>query len=256
VILTIAAKDLKLLFTSPVAWVVLTLTQLVTGFGFLKRFDDFMQIQPQLTRLPSPPGFTELVAAPTFASTALILLFAAPLLAMRLIAEERRGHTLTLLISAPVSMLDIVLGKFTALMAMLLLMLALVALMPLSLAAATPLDYRLIACMGLGLALTAAAFGAVSLYASSLTTHPIVAALAAFGALIAMLAMGETVAEGLSTKGYALPAALAQVFSPVKNFESLARGVIDTHALTCLVLVIALFLAFTVRTLEARRLRG
>ena len=88
-IYAIAAKDLKSLFTSPVAWVVLTFVQLVLGYGFLKRFDDFMQVQPQLMQLPSPPGFTEMVAAPTFASTAAILLFAVPLLAMRLIAEER-----------------------------------------------------------------------------------------------------------------------------------------------------------------------
>ena len=257
-ILTIAGKDLKSLFTSPVAWVVLTFVQLVQGLGFLKRFDDFMEIQPQLARLPSPPGFTELVAAPTFASTALILLFAVPLLAMRLIAEERRNQTLTLLTSAPVSMLDIVLGKFLALMGMLLVILGLVALMPLALSAATRLDYRLLASMALGLALMAAAFGAVSLYVSSLTTHPIVAALGAFGALLAMLFMGENVAEGLSAKGkaYAVPAALAQVFSPIKNFEPLARGVIDSHALACLVLLTVLFLAFTVRTLEARRLRG
>ena len=84
----------------------------------------------------------------------------------------------------------------------------------------------------------------------------IVAALGAFGALIAMLFMGENVAEGLSAKGYAVPAALAQIFSPVKNFEPLGKGVIDSHAVVCLVLLIVLFLAFTTRALEARRLRG
>ena len=71
-ILTIAGKDLKSLFTSPIAWVVLTFVQLIIGYGFLKRFDDFMQLQPQLIQLPSPPGFTELVAVPTFATTAAI----------------------------------------------------------------------------------------------------------------------------------------------------------------------------------------
>ena len=61
---TIAGKDLKSLFTSPVAWVILTLTQLTAGLLFLKRFDDFLEIQPQLLRLPSAPGFTEMVAVP------------------------------------------------------------------------------------------------------------------------------------------------------------------------------------------------
>lgn len=255
-IFTIAGKDLKSLFISPIAWVVLTLVQVIVGYGFLKRFDDFLQIQPQLLQLPSPPGFTEWVAAPTFSITAAILLFAVPLLAMRLIAEERRNQTMVLLTSAPISMLDIVLGKFVALFGMLLIILGLVAIMPLSLSVATTLDYRLIGSIVLGLALTAAAFSAVSLYVSSLTTQPLVAALGAFGALLAMVFMGEHVADNLHARGLGVLAAFAQVFSPVKNFEPLGRGLIDSYAITCLLLLTALFLALTVRQLEARRLRG
>lgn len=255
-IFTIAGKDLKSLFASPVAWVVLTFVQIIVGYGFLKRFDDFLQIQPQLMQLPSPPGFTELVAMPTFAIAAAILLFAVPLLAMRLIAEERRNQTMVLLTSAPISVLHIVLGKFFALLGMLLIILLLIAVMPLSLATATRLDFRLIASTMLGLALLAAAFSAVSLYVSSLTTHPIVAALGAFGALLAMIFMGENVADNLHNRGLGVLAALAQVFSPVKNFEPLGKGVIDSYAIICLILLALLFLALTVRQLEARRLRG
>ncbi len=255
-IFTIAGKDLKSLFTSPIAWVVLTFVQLIIGYGFLKTFDDFMQLQPQLIRLPSPPGFTELVAVPTFATTAAILLFAVPLLAMRMIAEERRNQTMVLLTSAPISILDIVLGKFCALMGMLLIILALIALMPLSLGAATRLDYPLIGSIVFGLALVAAAFSAVSLYVSSLTTHPMVAALGAFGALLGMVLMGENVADNLQTRGLGVLATFAQVFSPVKNFEPLGKGMIDSYAIACLVLLTVLFLALTVRQLEARRLRG
>jgi ABC-2 type transport system permease protein len=255
-IFTIAGKDLKSLFASPVAWVVLTFVQLIVGYGFLKRFDDFMQIQPQLIQMSSPPGFTELVAVPTFATTAAIMLFAVPLLAMRLIAEERRNQTMVLLTSAPISIPDIVLGKFCALMGMLLIMLALIALMPLSLSGATRLDYRLMGSIVFGLTLMAAAFSSVSLYVSSLTSHPMVAALGAFGALLAMVLMGENVADNLQTRGLGVLAAFAQVFSPVKNFEPLGKGMIDSYAIACLVLLTVLFLAFTVRQLEARRLRG
>jgi len=255
-IFTVAGKDLKSLFTSPVAWVVLTFVQIIVGYGFLKRFDDFLSIQPQLLQLPSPPGFTELVAVPTFSTTAAIMLFAVPLLAMRLIAEERRNQTMVLLTSAPISILDIVLGKFLALMGMMMVILALITLMPLSLSAATHLDYRLIASILLGLSLIAATFSAVSLYISSLTLHPIVAALGAFGALLGMVLVGEQVADNLQTRGPGVIAAFAQVFSPVKNFEPLGRGMIDTYAIACLLLLAALFLALTVRQLEARRLRG
>jgi ABC-2 type transport system permease protein len=255
-IFTIAGKDLKALFTSPVAWVVLCLVQLIIGYGFLRRFDDFLGLQPQLVQLASPPGFTELVAAPTFSTFAAILLFAVPLLAMRLIAEERRNHTMVLLTSAPVSITAIVLGKFCALMGLLLVMLALVALMPLSLAAATRLDYRLLGSIVLGLTLLAAAFSAASLYVSSLTSHPIIAALGGFGVLLGMMLAGDQMADNLHARGLGVLAAFTQVLSPMKNFEPLGRGLIDTYAIACLLLLAALFLALTVRQLEARRLRG
>jgi ABC-2 type transport system permease protein len=255
-IFTIAGKDLKSLFASPVAWVVLTFAQIIIGYGFLKRLDDFLQIQSQLVQLSSPPGFTELVAGPTFATTAAILLFAVPLLAMRLIAEERRNQTMVFLISAPVSVVEIVLGKFLALMGLLVLMILIVLAMPLSFAASTRLDYGLTASLACGLVLLAAGFSAASLYMSSLTTHPVAAALGAFGVLLAMVFMGETAVDGLIARGLFFPAALAQVFSPVKNFEPLAKGMIDSYAIVCLVLLAVFFLTLTVRQLEARRLRG
>ena len=87
-IFTIAAKELKALFASPLAWVVLTFAQIILGYSFLRRLDDFLQIEPRLIRMASPPGITELVAAPTFAIAAALMLFAVPLLAMRLIAES------------------------------------------------------------------------------------------------------------------------------------------------------------------------
>lgn len=255
-ILTIAGKELKSLFASPLGWLVLTVMQLIIGYVFLKRLDDFLQIQPQLARMTSPPGVTELVAAPMFATAALVLLFAVPLLAMRLVAEERRNQTMVFLISAPVSITDIVLGKFLGVMAFLLLVIALITLMPLALAAGTRLDYGLLASLAAGLLLLTASFAAVSLYVSCLTVHPMAAALGAFSALLAMVLMGEAAADGLRARGWHLPAALAQVFSPLKNFEPLAKGLVDTYAIACLLLLAAAALVLAVRKLDSHRLRG
>jgi hypothetical protein len=83
-----------------------------------------------------------------------------------------------------------------------------------------------------------------------------VAALGAFGVLLAMVLLGEHVADNLQARGLGLLAAFAQVFSPVKSYEPLGRGIIDSHAIVCLALLTALFLTLTVRQLEARRLRG
>jgi len=255
-IFTIAGKELRALFASPLAWLVLTVVQVILGYGFLKRLDDFLQIQSQLAQLASPPGVTELVAAPTYATAAAVLLFAVPLLAMRMIAEERRNRTLTLLLSAPVSMTEIVIGKFIGLMAFLLIIVLLVLAMPLTLAASTRLDFGLLGTLTLALLLLAAGFAAVSLYASSLTAQPVAAALIGFGLLLAMLFMGETAGDTLRARGWHVPAAFAQVFSPLRNFEPLGKGVLDTYAIACALLLTAGFLVLAIRRLDGQRLRG
>jgi len=236
-IFTIAGKELK-------------------AFGYLKRIDDFMQVQPQLIQMPNPPGITELIAAPIYATTAIIFLFAIPLLAMRLIAEERRNQTLVLLLSAPISMTEIALGKFVGLVAFLWLIIALATLMPVSLLLGGRLDFGLLASLVAGVALLAACFSAVALYASALTAHPFVASIIAFGLLLGMLLAGETAADGLRARGWAVPAELAQVLSPLKNFESFAKGMLDSYNVVCMLLLIAVFLILTIRRLDAARLGG
>lgn len=255
-ILTIAGKELKSLFASPLAWVVLTVMQIIVGYVFLKRLDDFLQLQPQLALVASPPGVTELVAAPMFATAALVLLFAVPLLAMRLVAEERRNQTMVLLISAPISVTEIVLGKFLGIMVFLLLVIALITLMPITLAVGTRLDYGLLTSLAGGLVLLTASFAAVGLYASCLTVHPMAAALGAFSALLAMVLMGEAAADSLRARGWHLPAALVQVLSPLKNFEPLAKGLVVSDAIVCLLLLAIAALALAIRQLDSHRLRG
>ncbi len=254
-IFTIAGKELRSLFSSPLAWLVLTVVQVVLGYGFLKRLDDFLQIQSQLARLTNPPGFTELVAAPTFATATAVLLFAVPLLAMRMIAEERRNQTMTLLLSAPVSITEIILGKFAGLMTFLLLVLLLVLVMPLMLVSGTALDFGLLGTLTLALALIAAGFAAVSLYASSLTAQPVAAGLIAFGLLLTMLFAGENAGDSLRADWPVL-ASFTQVFSPLRNFEPLGKGIIDSHAIACTLLLTVGFLVLTVRRLDSQRLGG
>jgi ABC-2 type transport system permease protein len=254
--LTIASKELKALFASPLAWLVLTIAQLITGYTFLRRLDDFLQVQPQLVQLSSAAGVTELVVAPVFATAAILLLFAAPLLGMGSIAEERRNQTFVFLTSAPVSMTEIAIGKFLGIWLFLALIIALVAAMPLSLATSTSLDYGLIASVCCGLLLVSAGFAAISLYVSSLTVQPVAAAFAAFAVIGGMILVSETAGDGLRARAWDLPAALVQVFSPLRNFEPFGKGMIDTYALACSLLLVFVFLVLTVRRLEARLLRG
>ena len=254
-ILTIAAKELKALFASPLAWVVLTLVQATLGLLFLRWLDEFLQREPQLVGMPNVPGLTESVAVPFFYNAFVVFLFAVPLLAMRLVAEERRNQTMVLLMSAPVTMTEIVVGKFAGIVAFLLAIVALITLMPLSLSFGARLDYGLLAALVVGLTLMVASFAAVSVYISCLTAHPIVAAFGAFIALLAMALFGEVAEDGLRARGVTLAASLARVISPLKNFEPFLRGVLDTYAIVCSLTLIAVFLTLAIRQLDAQRLR-
>jgi ABC-2 type transport system permease protein len=172
------------------------------------------------------------------------------------VAEERRNHTMVLLVSAPISMTEIVLGKFLGLLSFLLIIVALAALMPLSLALGTRLDFGLLAGFVAGLVLLAANFCAVSLFVSCLTEHPVAAAIGAFAALLGMVLVGDAAGEGLTARGWGVAASFAQVLSPIKNFEPFSRGILDTYAVACSVLLAIAFLALAIRQLDARRLRG
>jgi hypothetical protein len=71
-----------------------------------------------------------------------------------------------------------------------------------------------------------------------------------------MLLTGDVAGEGLKARGWDVAASLAQVLSPVRNFEPFGRGMLDTYAIACSLLLTLAFLALTVRQLDARRLRG
>lgn len=256
-IFTLAHKELKALFASPLAWVMLTFMQLIIGGVWLfALLAPYVEAQSQPMMLNNTQGFTALIVAPIYQFTALIFLLVVPLLAMRLIAEERRNQTMVLLMSAPLSMTEIVLGKFAGLWSFLMLIVGVLTLMPLALLIGGNLDWGLMASLVLGIALLTASYVAVCLYASSLTTQPIVAAMLGCGFLLGMLFFSGNIIENLRERGWQLPAAFAQIFSPLINFESFRNGVIDSYSSACLLLMIAIFLMLTIRRLDALRLQG
>lgn len=244
---TIAAREARALLHSPLAWVLLAVLQLILAWIFLGRLDAYLHLQPQLVHLATPPGFTEVVMAPLAGSAVVLLLMVTPMLTMRLIAEERRNQTLTFLISAPVSLTQIVLGKFLGLVAFLALPVLLVAAMGASLAAGGALDFGLLAANLLGLALLAACFAAVGLYFSSLTSHPALAAIGGLGLLLGLWVLDANVAEADSP---------LRALSLLRRFEGFNMGVVDSYDLAYLLLFIAVFLALAVQRLDAERWGG
>src|ERR1022692_724042 len=112
----IALRELRSLYAMPSTWFILAVLQFIFAWFFLARLEAFLEIQPQLAQLANPPGVTATVAAPMFNTVALLMMMLVPMFTMRLIAEERRNQTLTLLLSAPLSNRHIVLGKFFGLL--------------------------------------------------------------------------------------------------------------------------------------------
>ena len=183
-IFTIAGRELRSLFLSPLAWAILAVVQFILAYLFLSQIESWMLLQPRLAALEGAPGVADIIIAPLFADAAVILLLITPLVTMRVLSEERRNRTLSLLFSAPISMTEIVIGKYLGVLAFFLILLALLALMPLSLAAGTDLDFGKLAACLLGLTLVLAAFAAIGLFMSALTAQPTVAAVTTFGLLL------------------------------------------------------------------------
>jgi ABC-2 type transport system permease protein len=246
-IFTLASKELKSLFGSPMAWVILAVLDLVLAYLFLGQIDGFLAVQPQLTQLANPPGVTEIVVIPLFGSAAVVLLMATPLLGMRLIAEERRSHTLVLLRTAPVSAAEIVIGKFLGLMVFLLAIVALPVAMSLSLLTGGTIDFGLLAANTLGLTLLVGSFAALALFVSSLTAHPVVAAMGSLGILLLLWVINFSAQD---------PDSLLHYLSLMKHFEAFNRGIVATADVAYFTLFTVLFLALAARRLETERLGG
>ncbi|MCK5003135.1 MAG: ABC transporter permease subunit [Gammaproteobacteria bacterium] len=248
-ILNIAKRELRSMFLSPLAWTVLAVTQLILCWIFFSQLDVFFSIQKELTSLPNAPGVTDLVTAPLLEIASVMLLMISPLLTMRLISEERRNGTLTLLLSSPISIREIVLGKFLGITLFYLILIAMISLMPLSLMMGTELDLGKLASGLLGLLLLLCAFAAAGLFLSSLTANPGVAAISTFGLLL-LLWILERSGDAGST------GSIFTYLSLTHHITPLLRGIVNTTDLAYFALFIITFLLLTIRQMDAERLQG
>jgi ABC-2 type transport system permease protein len=243
-ILTIAHKEFRSLFVIPSTWLILGALQFIFAWFFLARLDAFLQVQSQLAQLANAPGATLAVAAPLFGTIALILMMLIPIFTMRLIAEERRNQTLTLLMSAPVSDIHIVAGKFIGLMLFLLLIIASCMLMALTLAAGTQLDTGLLLTNALGLVLLAASYVALGLYISSLTAQPVVAAIGTLAIFFGLWLVDVSAVDNDNAW---------RALTPTSHFQSFNIGLLNRTDLMFFLLFCTAFLLLTIRRLHNNR---
>jgi ABC-2 type transport system permease protein len=243
----LALRELRSLFAMPSTWFALAALQFVFAWFFLARLEAFLSIQPQLAQLANPPGVTMTVAAPLFNTIALLLMMLVPMFTMRLIAEERRNQTFALLLSAPLSGGQIVLGKFFGLMIFLGVLISGVPLMLCTLAPGTALDYGLLLSNLLGLLLLTASFVALGLYVSALTTQPVIAAIGALAVLV-----------GLWLADISSPANDSpwHFISPLGHFQNFNIGLLDSGDAAFFVLFSAVFLLLAMRRIHNNRIYG
>ncbi|HEX19489.1 MAG TPA: ABC transporter permease, partial [Acidiferrobacteraceae bacterium] len=175
-IFTIAGRELRNMFLSPLAWVILGITEMIFAILFMADVIEYLQ-------QPRADGVTRFIVSPLFGWAAILLIFVIPLLTMRLISEERRNKTMALLFSAPITMTEIVLGKYLGIVMYLLIMVLAMLLLPMSLMFSSHLDFGMIATSVLGLTLLLCSIAAIGLFMSTLTQSPALAAIMAFGAV-------------------------------------------------------------------------
>ena len=243
----IALRELRSLFHAPSTWFILGALQFILAYSYLARLDAYLQLQPQLALIASAPGATQWIAPGLAGTVALVMMTLTPVFTMRLLAEERRNKTLALLMAAPVSARQIVLGKFSGLLLFLSLVIFASTAMALTLALGTPMDFGLLFANAAGLLLLTASYAALGLYISSLTAQPIVAAI---GALI--VSFGLKAVEEYGSDGNRALIAL----TPTGHFRSFNAGLLDSSDVAYFMLFCAFFLLLTMRRIHNNHIYG
>ena len=255
--IAILFKELRVAFTTPVAYVVICVFTLVTSFffirlltGFQRKLIEFAQMNPQqLAHL----NFTDGVLSPLFHNVAVILVFAIPFLTMRLVAEERRTGTIELLMTCPIRPLQIVVGKYCASLVVLVVMLSLLLVYPLLVAAyavSGSVEWPTVLSGLGGLFLLGAAFSALGLFVSTLTRSQTIAAFVTWFLLMLLWLVGWAAGDNAGATRTVLEA-----LSAVGHIKSFVAGAIDLRDLTYYLSLIAFGVFLAHRSLVSMRWR-
>jgi ABC-2 type transport system permease protein len=229
---TVARREIRAYFNSPVAYIVVTVFMLIAGYLFFSQL--FLEKQAELR------GYFNL--AP------LIFTFIMPAITMRLIAEEKGSGTLEMLITMPVRDWEVVLGKFLAGMAMLAAIVGMTLFYALTLSLVGPVDRGPVITGYLGLLLMGGAYVGIGVMASSLTRNQIVAFILAFAISFALFIFGQVTQLA--------PEWLAPILAYLSmgnHFEALSRGVIDSRDVVFYLSVMVISLVIATVSLESRK---
>jgi ABC-2 type transport system permease protein len=249
-VIAIFRREVAAYFNSATAWVLMGVYMFVLGMMYLERVVGYSE--ESLMAGSSPFGAPVLsvgdrVVVPLFWWMGFLLLFMVPVLTMRLIAEESRNGTLEMLFTYPLTDVDIVLGKFAAAMTVVLAMMGLSLSMFIALGQLVTLEWKVIACGMLGVFLVGCNYVSFGMWASSISSTQVVAAVLTYGGLLSSWLVGFVARDAESVK---------ETFGELTVFDHLqqmARGTLSTHQMVYFAAWTALFLFLTVRMLESRK---
>lgn len=235
---TIALHELRVLSRSPFAWIAAALLQLIFGWLFLAAVEQFTQLP--INQPGNSSGLSGYLIVQFLAPASIVMMLATPLLCMNLIAAEHQSGRYALLASSPVNATEIVLGKFFGALVFQLSIIAMSAVLITVLTIFTDLDsgHLLSAILGLSLFVTVAT--ALSLFYSSLTQRPVLAAFMSFATLILFW-----LAAAFATTG-----SLAML-SPSAHLTSFMQGLLDTRDISYFACTTAILLYLTVWRLDS-----
>jgi len=276
--LAIAAREVRTYFTSPLAYVVIGVFLLLSGYIFWASLVRFSELCLRFASNPyysSQLNVNDMVVRPIFGTMGIIFLLLLPVVTMRLLAEERRTGTAELLFTCPVTSGQVVLGKFLGAACLFLTMIGVTVTYPILImnSGAAP-DMKPTLAGYFGVLLMGLSLLALGLLFSSLTDNQVVAAVSAFGtflflwvidwmassatvtlgALMSRLTLGLWEKFGLGTAGPTLGDLLGSL-SIIGHLRDFQKGVIDTRDVVFYASVIFMSLFLTQRVVESRRWR-
>jgi len=255
-VLAIIERELRAYFSSPIAYVVLTIFVFLSGIFFRTILSQVMQMglisQMQAQQLgPRPMDMPGMISRGFLSTMSVIMLFMIPMITMGLFSEEKKRGTIELLLTAPLTDLQVILGKFFAARSFFVILL-LTTWIPMSVLYiyGSPASGPILTAY-LGLLLYGLSIIAIGLFISSLTENQIIAAVISFGAIMLLWLVDVMAGSAESTTKEVLT-----YLSILSHLDDFTKGVLATsHIIFYLSLtLVALFLTY--RSVDSLRWRG
>jgi ABC-2 type transport system permease protein len=248
---TIASKELRSYFASPVAWVMMGLFAVLFGYFYNVYLSVFLS--PMRGQFGAPPAqnVNAEMIRPLLQNASVLILFLLPMLTMRTYSEEKRSGTIELLLTSPVTDVEIILGKFLGAVGLYVALLAVTALyIGLLFGVGSP-EWRPILSGYLGLLLLGGCFISMGLFISSTTKNQMVAGAATF-----VVALMFWIISWFADSSGPTTAAILNYLSVTQHFDDFGQGVIDTKHVVYYLSFIAFGLFLTLKSVDSERWRG